>query len=592
MSRRRGLASPRLPRFAAATAGALCLVLAATAASAAPAAETLAESPTSAAAEGLATPPTSGGEVTDVEEFKASSSADLPAPPEPAEPDGSTASSEGNLEPSGVVENVLPPTTEAEQAPAPETPPAPAEESVTVEEVGPSAASPQVAELEAPGYYRAPWSSVIHEVTPQGGIRQLNFAEWDTLGRPSPQLTPVTYVKVPWSTTVYALIVWPRSQEDTEVRQVAVLGWPEYVAAGRPRVQTVAHVKGTRYVTLDSSKREIHARTPDGARTRLTYAQWRAASEPTPQVEHGGYYRAPWSKDIHEVSAGGKVTRLTYAAWVARGEPTPALTPVRYVKTPWNPDVYALLTWPSSPSDRTVGQVAALGWKEYAAAGQPRVESVGRIPGDRWVRYTAADTVFHEVRGVLTPVTYAQWSWAGRPIPAVRTAPSPTYIRGVLLVNKSFPLPQNYGSGLTRETSTAFESMRSAAAREGLSLFIRSGFRSYATQRSLYASYVAKSGQAAADRYSARAGHSEHQSGLALDVNSTSGSFASTREGRWVKDNAHRFGFIVRYPQGKEHITGYMYEPWHLRYVGNDLARTLYSSGQTLEEYLMVPSRY
>lgn len=166
-------------------------------------------------------------------------------------------------------------------------------------------------------------------------------------------------------------------------------------------------------------------------------------------------------------------------------------------------------------------------------------------------------------------------------------------LEGAVIANKTFALPASYApGGLRPETQSAFSAMRSEASRQGLSLYIASGYRSYATQDALYQRYVRESGQAAADRFSARPGHSEHQTGLALDVNSTSGAFGSTPEGRWVRDNAHRFGFIVRYPQGKEHITGYMYEPWHLRWVGHDLAARLYSSGLTMEEYFGLSSRY
>lgn len=167
-----------------------------------------------------------------------------------------------------------------------------------------------------------------------------------------------------------------------------------------------------------------------------------------------------------------------------------------------------------------------------------------------------------------------------------------TKLRNVLIANKSYALPASYNPGPDPTAWGAFDSMRAEAGRSGLSIFIASGYRTYDYQRTLYNRYVSQHGQAAADRFSARPGHSEHQSGLALDVNSTSGSFGSTAEGRWVKDNAHRFGFVVRYPQGKEHITGYMYEPWHLRYLGVDLATTLYSSGQTLEEYFGITSSY
>lgn len=172
-------------------------------------------------------------------------------------------------------------------------------------------------------------------------------------------------------------------------------------------------------------------------------------------------------------------------------------------------------------------------------------------------------------------------------------AGQPTYIGGILIVNKTYPLPSWYGNGLTPELVGAFNAMRAAAAAEqGLDLWIVSGFRSYATQVSTYNYFVANYGQAYADTTSARPGHSEHQSGLAIDVNLVDQSFGSTTVGMWVAANAHRFGFVVRYPQGKEHITGYMYEPWHLRYLGSELAATLYSSGLTLEEYLGITSQY
>lgn len=173
-----------------------------------------------------------------------------------------------------------------------------------------------------------------------------------------------------------------------------------------------------------------------------------------------------------------------------------------------------------------------------------------------------------------------------------RDAIEPTYINGILVVNKTYALPSWYGDGLTGETLAAFDAMRSEAASLGLDLYISSGFRSYWSQESIYNRYVATDGQAAADRYSARPGHSEHQSGLTFDLNTIDEAFGSTAEGVWVRDNAHRFGFVVRYPPGKEAITGYIWEPWHLRYLGVPVATELYSSGLTLEEYLGVTSQY
>ncbi|NLA66493.1 MAG: hypothetical protein GX862_11405 [Leucobacter sp.] len=168
----------------------------------------------------------------------------------------------------------------------------------------------------------------------------------------------------------------------------------------------------------------------------------------------------------------------------------------------------------------------------------------------------------------------------------------PTYMRGILVVNKTYALPSWYGDGLTAETVAAFDRMQADAESLGLGLYISSGFRSYGAQESIYNRYVAADGRAEADRYSARPGHSEHQSGLTFDLNTIDEAFAYTAEGQWVRDNAHHYGFVIRYPQGKEHITGYIWEPWHLRYLGVDVATELFSSGLSLEEYLGITSQY
>lgn len=348
----------------------------------------------------------------------------------------------------------------------------------------------------------------------------------------------------------------------------------------------------TRYFRWASHPHEIFQRTPDGKTTRLTYPQWLSAGSPEPEVWRSGFYRAPWSDIVHAVNADGHARRVSFSEWSALGQPWPALTPVQYVKNPGSSAVYAHVTWPTSPDDRRVGLVVHLTWSEYVRAGMPAVVERSAIPTDPYVKFTVGDTVYRQTGGVLTPIDYSQWQRAGYPTPRVISPPSPAYIRGHLIVNKSFPLPPSFGDGLTSETQTAFDTMRDAASRDGIGLRVVSGFRSYASQQSIYNNRVRNEGRASADRYSARPGHSEHQSGLALDVNSVSPAFAHTREGQWVRDNAHRFGFIVRYPDGKEHITGYAYEPWHLRYVGTDTATLLTTNGWTLEEYLAVPSRY
>jgi zinc D-Ala-D-Ala carboxypeptidase len=137
----------------------------------------------------------------------------------------------------------------------------------------------------------------------------------------------------------------------------------------------------------------------------------------------------------------------------------------------------------------------------------------------------------------------------------------------------------------------ALERMFAAAAEGGVTLVFGSGYRSEALQKQFYESYVARDGQAAADRYSARPGTSEHQTGLAIDITSVSGRchleacFGDMPEGQWIAANAHRYGFIIRYPDGQESITGYQYEPWHLRYVGTELSMELKRTGLTMEDF-------
>ena len=168
-----------------------------------------------------------------------------------------------------------------------------------------------------------------------------------------------------------------------------------------------------------------------------------------------------------------------------------------------------------------------------------------------------------------------------------------TYVGGLLIANKTYALPASYNPGaMTQETAAAYQAMYNDALAQGLDLYQDNSFRSYAAQSWLYADYVNRHGQAQADRFSARPGHSEHQTGMAIDVCYCSQSFASTPEGIWLAQHCTDYGFILRYPEGKEDITGYMYEPWHIRYVGSpQLAREITAAG-TLEEYLGITSVY
>lgn len=169
------------------------------------------------------------------------------------------------------------------------------------------------------------------------------------------------------------------------------------------------------------------------------------------------------------------------------------------------------------------------------------------------------------------------------------------YVNDILIANKTYALPSSYAPGKLLDTfMNAFNTMQAAALSEGISLKIISGYRSYSTQYTLYNRYVNRDGKILADTYSARAGHSEHQSGLAADINSLEQSWINTPEGNWLNNNCYKYGFIIRYPKGKENITGYMYEPWHIRYVGVDIATSLYNNGNwiSLEEYFGITSKY
>ena len=156
----------------------------------------------------------------------------------------------------------------------------------------------------------------------------------------------------------------------------------------------------------------------------------------------------------------------------------------------------------------------------------------------------------------------------------------------ILVVNKHYPLSKDYNPGDNPTAKAAFLKLIAQMQKEGYAVSnTYSGFRSYGTQAQLYQSYVNREGQAAADRYSARPGYSEHQTGLAFDVIGTDGHLVEDASAaQWLLDHAADYGFVVRYLKGKESVTGYMHEEWHLRYVGKE-AKEIAASGLTLEEY-------
>ncbi len=162
-----------------------------------------------------------------------------------------------------------------------------------------------------------------------------------------------------------------------------------------------------------------------------------------------------------------------------------------------------------------------------------------------------------------------------------------------MVPNVRFPFEEfNEKKQMRKEAAKALEDLFNAAEEESIYLFAISGYRSYARQKYLFDIRAERDGFEEANKLTAYPGQSEHQTGLAMDVSCQSvgfdltEKFGQTVEGRWLKDNAHKYGFIIRYEKDTIDITGYSYEPWHIRYVGKDAAEEIYSRNITLEEYL------
>lgn len=156
---------------------------------------------------------------------------------------------------------------------------------------------------------------------------------------------------------------------------------------------------------------------------------------------------------------------------------------------------------------------------------------------------------------------------------------------GLVSVSLSYGVKNQY---MRSDSYEAFKVMADDAKKEGVNIFIGSGYRSYDYQNNLYNRYVLMDGFDKAETYSARAGYSEHQTGLAVDI--LNGTFSYIEDGEmeysWLISNSYKYGFILRYPKDKEYITGYMYEPWHYRYVGKVYAKEIYDSGETFEQWM------
>lgn len=261
-------------------------------------------------------------------------------------------------------------------------------------------------------------------------------------------------------------------------------------------------------------------------------------------------------------------------------------------------------------SDATIASVTNEGVITAKSAGSCTIEAY--YENDYRLVATMEVTVIDSY--VITDQTTVPETSATEPVPDTETdppasskpAPTPeytgshkkevidgiTYFDGVMIANKTYTLPRSYNPGVQPEAMDAFYDMQAAAASEGISLWILSSYRSYDDQEVIYNRYVAQDGRDAADTYSSRPGHSDHQTGYTFDLNSLEQDFQYDPAGQWLEKNCYKYGFIIRYPKGKDSSTGYMYEPWHVRYIGVDLATKVTESGLSLEEYFGITSQY
>lgn len=184
-----------------------------------------------------------------------------------------------------------------------------------------------------------------------------------------------------------------------------------------------------------------------------------------------------------------------------------------------------------------------------------------------------------------------------------------------VVINKARKLPSDYAPAglsapsiklrlpssdpemsLRHDSGAALAQLFEAAKAKNLQLMLASGYRSYDAQQTVYISEVVSNGQSQADKESARPGYSEHQSGLAADIEPADRScelqlcFADTTEGKWLDQNSYKFGYVIRYQKNHEQLTGYAYEPWHIRFVGKELAAELHKSNTTMEQFFGLPT--
>lgn len=261
---------------------------------------------------------------------------------------------------------------------------------------------------------------------------------------------------------------------------------------------------------------------------------------------------------------------------------------------------YALVTIPYREDPTHEGTV--LGELEAKSP----VEISG-VVSNGWLRVENAETSAYIHEAFLSKEEVETVTWgSGEMEEEMVITPNPGDIEGI--VNKEIALEPDYHPDdlvqpsvawaevsnyryMRAEAAEALEDLFTHAEEEGFTLLGRTGYRSFEAQEEIFINFVNNHGYEEARTFSAKPGQSEHQTGLAMDITADSvggrlsSDFGSTPEGQWVEENAHLHGYIIRYPKEKEEITGYIYEPWHLRYVGVDLATELYESGLTMEEY-------
>ncbi len=289
----------------------------------------------------------------------------------------------------------------------------------------------------------------------------------------------------------------------------------------------------------------------------------------------------------------GTVTGITlsfYHATMFLGDEP--ITPVSWLEP--EDAVNSAIAW--SSSDESVATVDIDG--NISAVGEGSC-TVSAVPCGNPELYTMVSVNVLPAEAYQTPPMSAPADWADvdpddPTRPDIQVIGGCTYVQGVLIVNKTYPIPASREpGGLTAEASQAFAALCQAARDEaGLYLYSHSGYRPYSNQRVVYSNYVRRDGQEKADTFSARPGYSEHETGMVIDVNFPGEKFDDTPEAVWLEENCTRFGFVIRYPREKEPYTGYKYESWHIRYVGEAWAKAITESGLSIEEYFRIRSVY